>query len=57
MNAASSSPNTAESSPKRNEGSSGLDPRLCALCGKPMGMSAVLPGLGEICMDCLEARN
>jgi hypothetical protein len=23
----------------------------------PMGMSAVRPGLGEICMDCLEARK
>lgn len=31
--------------------------RLCALCAKPMGMSAELPGLGEICMNCLEARK
>ena len=28
--------------------------RLCAKCHKHMGMSAILPGLGEVCLDCLE---
>jgi hypothetical protein len=28
--------------------------RLCAKCHNHMGMSAIKPGLGEICMDCLE---
>jgi len=31
--------------------------RLCSKCHKPVGMSAVLPGLGEVCLDCLEAST
>jgi hypothetical protein len=34
-----------------------LDERLCAKCHKHMGMSANLPGLGEVCLDCLEAST
>ena len=46
--------NSTQSSNPIGEKTSPMADRLCAKCHKHMGMSATLPGLGEVCLDCLE---